>query len=89
MSGAGCKPDLMEKHDIIIVGGGQMGLALGYYLKRAKADFLILDAGEAAGGAWRHGWDSLRLFSPAGYSSLPGWLMPPPAHEGYPTRDIV
>jgi thioredoxin reductase len=89
MSGAGCKPDLMEKHDIIIVGGGQMGLALGYYLKRAKADFLILDAGEAAGGAWRHGWDSLRLFSPAGYSSLPGWLMPPPAHEGYPTRDDV
>jgi cation diffusion facilitator CzcD-associated flavoprotein CzcO len=40
-----------------------MGLALGYYLKRAKADFLILDAGEAAGGAWRHGWDLLRLFS--------------------------
>ncbi|WP_051955711.1 ArsO family NAD(P)H-dependent flavin-containing monooxygenase [Beijerinckia mobilis] len=79
----------MEKHDVIIVGGGQMGLALGYYLKRAKADFLILDAGDEAGGAWRHGWDSLRLFSPAGYSSLPGWLMPPPRHAGYPTRDDV
>jgi putative flavoprotein involved in K+ transport len=66
-----------------------MGLALGYYLQRAGADFLILDDGEAPGGAWRHAWDSLRLFSPAGYSSLPGWLMPPPAHEGYPTRDDV
>lgn len=66
-----------------------MGLALGYYLRRAKADFVILDAESGPGGAWRHGWDSLRLFSPAGYSSLPGWLMPPPAHKGYPTRDDV
>lgn len=66
-----------------------MGLSLGYYLRRAKADFLILDAEDGPGGAWRHGWDSLRLFSPAGYSSLPGWLMPPPQHEGYPTRDDV
>lgn len=66
-----------------------MGLSLGYYLQRAGADFLILDAQDAPGGAWRHGWESLRLFSPAGYSSLPGWLMPPPPHEGYPTRDDV
>ncbi len=79
----------METRDIVIIGGGQMGLSLGYYLRRAGADFLILDAEEGPGGAWRHGWDSLRLFSPAGYSSLPGWLMPPPAHKGYPTRDDV
>lgn len=79
----------MEKHDIVIIGGGQMGLSLGYYLRRAGADFLILDAEDGPGGAWRHGWDSLRLFSPAGYSSLPGWLMPPPQHDGYPTRDDV
>lgn len=78
-----------QQHDIVIIGGGQMGLSVGYYLRRAGADFLILDAEAGAGGAWRHGWDSLRLFSPAGYSSLPGWLMPPPAHEGYPTRDDV
>lgn len=79
----------METHDIIIIGGGQMGLSLGYYLRRAQADFLIFDAEDGPGGAWRHGWDSLRLFSPAGYSSLPGWLMPPPQHQGYPTRDDV
>ena len=82
-------PSCMESHDIVIIGGGQMGLSLGYYLRRAGADFLILDAEEGPGGAWRHGWDSLRLFSPAGYSSLPGWLMPPPTHKGYPTRDDV
>lgn len=79
----------MESRDIIIIGGGQTGLSLGYYLRRAGADFIILDAEDGPGGAWRHGWDSLRLFSPAGYSSLPGWLMPPTDHEGYPTRDDV
>jgi len=79
----------VTEQDIIIIGGGQMGLSLGYYLRRTGADFLVLDAEPGPGGAWRHGWDSLRLFSPAGYSSLPGWLMPPPAHEGYPTRDDV
>lgn len=79
----------MERHDIVIVGGGQMGLALGYYLRRAGLDFMILDAEDGPGGAWRHAWESLRLFSPAGYSSLPGWLMPPTVHKGYPTRDDV
>ncbi|MBB3862089.1 thioredoxin reductase [Novosphingobium hassiacum] len=79
----------MDTHDIVIIGGGQMGMSLGYYLRRAGIDFLILDAEDGPGGAWRHGWDSLRLFSPAGYSSLPGWLMPPPDHAGYPTRDDV
>jgi cation diffusion facilitator CzcD-associated flavoprotein CzcO len=62
----------MEKHEIIIVGGGQMGLALGYYLKRAKADFLILDAGEAAGGAWRHGWDLAAAVFPGGLQFAAG-----------------
>lgn len=66
-----------------------MGLSLGYYLRRAEADFVILDAEYGPGGAWRHGWDSLRLFSPAGYSSLPGWLMPPTDHTGYPKRNDV
>ena len=80
---------MAPERDIVIIGGGQMGLSLGYYLRRAGADFLIIDAEAGPGGAWRHGWDSLRLFSPAGYSSLPGWLMPPPAHDGFPTRDDV
>lgn len=70
-------------------GAVRWGLALGYYLRRAGADFLILDSEGGAGGAWRHGWDSLRLFSPAGYSSLPGWLMPPTEDGGFPTRDDV
>ncbi|MFI6317553.1 ArsO family NAD(P)H-dependent flavin-containing monooxygenase [Nonomuraea sp. NPDC050556] len=71
--------------DVVVIGGGQAGLAAGYYLRRAKADFVILDAQAEPGGAWRHAWPSLRLFSPAQYSSLPGRMMPAPADGGYPT----
>lgn len=54
-------------------------------------DFVVLDAADRPGGAWPHTWEGLRLFSPAGYSSLPGWMMPPwdDATRGYPTRDHV
>ena len=62
--------------DVIVVGGGQSGLACGYYLRRNKVNFLLLDKEEKCGGAWLHAWDSLTLFSPAEHSSLPGWLMP-------------
>lgn len=79
----------MTDHQLIIIGGGQAALATAYYLKRAGIDFLILDSGEEPGGAWRHGWDSLRLFSPAAYSSLPGWQMPGGSDDEYPARDDV
>lgn len=75
--------------DVIVIGGGQAGLAAGYYLRRAGLRFAILDASTHAGGAWRHGWDSLHLFSPAEYSSLPGWGMPPQEDETYPTATHV
>ncbi|MGW0060973.1 FAD-dependent oxidoreductase [Streptosporangium sandarakinum] len=75
--------------DVLVIGGGQAGLAAGYYLRRAKADFVVLDAQDAAGGAWQHAWDSLRLFSPAQYSSLPGRMMPIPPDGGYPSAAEV
>lgn len=62
--------------DVIVIGGGQSGLACGYYLRRSKLNYLILDKQEQCGGAWRNASDSLTLFSPAEHSSLPGWLMP-------------
>ncbi|UXX79189.1 ArsO family NAD(P)H-dependent flavin-containing monooxygenase [Reichenbachiella carrageenanivorans] len=67
---------MKETFDTIVIGGGQSGLACGYYLRRAKLNFLIIDKQQVAGGAWLNAWDSLTLFSPADYSSLPGWLMP-------------
>ncbi|PBQ33923.1 pyridine nucleotide-disulfide oxidoreductase [Sphingobacteriaceae bacterium] len=62
--------------DVLVIGGGQSGLASGYYLKRAGLNYIILDDRETGSGAWLHGWDSLTLFSPAQHSSLPGWMMP-------------
>ena len=84
-----------DEVDVVVIGGGQAGLATGFYLRRAGLvpgrELVILDAGDRPGGAWPHMWDGLRLFSPAGYSSLPGWMMPPwdDASRGFPPRDHV
>lgn len=74
-------------YDVVIVGGGQSALAVAYFLRRTSLSVVLLDNGHAPGGAWVHGWDSLHLFSPAQWSSLPGWGMP--SVEGYPTRDDI
>jgi putative flavoprotein involved in K+ transport len=75
--------------DVVVIGGGQAGLAAGYHLRRAGLDFVILDRQDRPGGAWRHGWESLRLFSPAEYSTLPGWRMPSQPGEAFPTAGHV
>ncbi|WP_338596781.1 ArsO family NAD(P)H-dependent flavin-containing monooxygenase [Saccharopolyspora sp. SCSIO 74807] len=75
--------------DVVVIGGGQAGLAAGYFLRRARQSFVILDAQDQPGAAWRHGWESLRLFSPAEYSPLPGWWMPRQDGETFPTADHV
>lgn len=75
----------MTQHaDVVVVGGGQAGLAAGYHLRRQSLDVVILDAEAAPGGSWQHMWDSLHLFSPAEHSSLPGRLMPAQPGETYP-----
>lgn len=75
--------------DVIVIGGGQAGLATAYYLRRAGLSYQVLDAAAGPGGAWSHGWRSLRLFSPSSWSSLPGWPMPAKPDVDYPTRDDV
>jgi putative flavoprotein involved in K+ transport len=75
----------MSRHvDVVVIGGGQAGLAAGYHLRRLGRDFVILDAQATPGGAWQHAWDSLHIFSPAAYSSLPGRAMSPQPGETYP-----
>lgn len=77
-----------QPYEVIVVGGGQAGLAVAYHLSRQEADFLVLDAGAETGESWRTRWDSLRLFTPAQHDGLPG--MPFPAADGdYPSKDIV
>src|SRR3954453_13241987 len=72
--------------ETIVLGGGQLGLAAGYQLNRAGCSFLIVDANQRSGDAWRGRWDSLRLFSPAQYDSLPG--LPLGMRKGaFPSKD--
>lgn len=78
----------MQHFDVIVIGGGQAALSVAYFLRRTQLSFVILDAENSAGGAWLHGWESLRLFSPASWSSIAGWPMPA-ASERYPGRDHV
>src|SRR5689334_21014706 len=74
--------------DVIVVGAGQAGLAIGYYLGKAGVNFVLLEAGAEVGHSWRNRWDSLRLFSPAQYDSLPGMPFPAPA-DSHPSKDDV
>ena len=74
--------------DVLVIGGGQAGLAMGYQLAQRGQRFLILDAGDLVGAAWRSRWDSLVLFTPAQYDNLPG-LPFPAARDSYPGKDDV
>jgi putative flavoprotein involved in K+ transport len=77
-----------ERREVIVVGGGQAGLAIGYFLARQGRDFVILEAAEEPAAAWRERWDSLKLFTPVRYNSLPG-LTFPGEPGSYPGRDDV
>jgi putative flavoprotein involved in K+ transport len=70
----------------IVVGGGQAGLATGRELQRRGLPFVILDASERIGDVWRRRWDSLRLFTPARSSGLPGMRFPARG-DHFPTKD--
>jgi putative flavoprotein involved in K+ transport len=77
-----------SSYEVAVIGAGQAGLAMGHFLARRGRRFVILDAADSIGAAWRARWESLRLFTPRRYSSLPG-LPFPGDPEGYPTRDEV
>src|SRR5215218_7190592 len=79
--------DADSRFDVVVVGAGQAGLAIGYFLNRRGNRFLIVEADSIA-SAWRDRWESLTLFTPRRYSSLPG-LPFPGDPDGYPTRDEV
>ncbi len=70
----------------VIIGGGQAGLATGYFLKQINSQFTILDENKRTGDSWRKRWDSLLLFTPSQHDNLPG--MPFPGPKGsYPGKD--
>src|SRR5436190_5384261 len=74
--------------EVAVVGGGQAGLAIGYCLREQGHRFVIFERGDSVAPAWRERWDSLTLFTPRGYSALPGVPFPGDP-DGYPTRGEV
>jgi putative flavoprotein involved in K+ transport len=79
---------ISNHRDVVVVGGGQAGLTIGYHLAKQGTEFTILDAAAEPAAAWRERWDSLKLFTSARYDSLPG-LEFPGDPDRYPTRDEV
>lgn len=78
-----------EHVDTVVIGGSQSGLAVGYHLAQQEdRRFVILDAHDRVGDAWRRRWDSLRLFTTARYDGLPGMPFPAP-RQAYPNKDEV
>ena len=74
--------------EVVVIGAGQAGLEMGYFLARQSGRFVILDRADSLAAAWRDRWDSLTLFTPRRYNSLPG-LPFPGDPDGYPSRDEV
>jgi putative flavoprotein involved in K+ transport len=81
-------PPAQPPLDVLVIGGGQAGLAMGYQLAQRGQRFLIVDAAQEVGAAWRSRWDSLVLFTPSQYDNLPG-LPFPAAPDTYPGKDDV
>jgi putative flavoprotein involved in K+ transport len=75
-----------ERVHTVIVGGGQAGLSVGYFLKQRGIPFVILDASRRIGDAWRNRWDGLRLFTPVEFDGLAGMPFPGARHS-FPTKD--
>jgi putative flavoprotein involved in K+ transport len=81
-------PTGTEQREVVVVGGGQAGLAVGSFLAGAGRRFTILEAAGEPAAAWRGRWNSLKLFTPARYDGLPG-LPFPGQPDRYPGRDEV
>jgi putative flavoprotein involved in K+ transport len=77
-----------EAIDVAVIGAGQAGLAMGYFLRLQDRRFVILDRADSIGSAWRERWESLKLFTPRRYSALPRVPFPGDP-DGYPARDEV
>jgi len=78
----------MERITTVVIGGGQAGLSVGYHLAQRGVSFVILDANARIGDAWRHRWDSLRIFTPAKFAGLDGLRFPAPPNS-FPTKDAM
>lgn len=78
----------MDQCEVLVIGGGQAGLGVGYRLRQAGFHFVVVDAHARTGDSWRERWDSLELFTPRPFDGMPG-LAPPPSMSYYPRKDEI
>lgn len=78
----------IERFEAVVVGAGQAGLAAAFHLAQHGIDFTVVTSESRIGDNWRRRWDSLRLFTPARYSGLPGMPFPAPPNH-FPDKDEV
>lgn len=76
----------MFDYEAIVIGGGQAGLAMGYYLQRMNKRFVIIDQQARVGDSWRKRYDTLVLFTPRRFNDLPGFPFPGDRKQ-LPTKD--
>ena len=81
-------PVVTEGVDVLVIGGGQAGLAMGYYLAERGFSFVIADANPEVGQMWRSRWRSLKLFTAGQYNDLPGIRFSADP-DAYPGKDDV
>ncbi|HWH26670.1 MAG TPA: FAD-dependent oxidoreductase [Pseudolysinimonas sp.] len=89
--------DRQTDTSVVVIGAGQAGLSVSYYLRRLGLDpgndVVVLDRGPGAGGAWQHRWEGLRLGYAHRVNDLPGMdevgLSFETADRALPARDIV
>jgi putative flavoprotein involved in K+ transport len=76
------------KYNVIIIGGSQAGLSMGFFLRNSNLSYIILDRSSEVGESWKDRYDSLKLFTPSYLSTLPG-LSIERSSNLYPTKDQI
>jgi putative flavoprotein involved in K+ transport len=81
--------ELPRKVDTVVVGGGQAGLTMSWFLRQAGREHVILERRDRLGGAWQDRWDAFRLVSPNWTSSWPGFAYDGDDPDGFMPRDEI
>ncbi|MCM2677431.1 flavin-containing monooxygenase [Alkalicoccobacillus plakortidis] len=79
---------MIDTYEVIIIGGGQAGLAMAYALNQQSTNYIILDENEKPGTSWEKRYDSLTLFTPRNYSSLYEYNIEGEP-KGFPSKDEI
>ena len=86
---ARAKPSPVEQHTVIVIGGGQAGLSVSYYLKQRGIEHVLLEARKVA-YSWRHErWDTFCLVTPNWQCRLPGYAYAGPDPQGFMLKDEI